>query len=55
MIVALELHVTRRAARELDRIAEWQALNRTAAPGALSRDLQAALTLLAEQPNLGAL
>lgn len=53
--MALELHGTRRAARELDRIAEWWALNRTAAPGALSRDLQAALTLLAEQPNLGAL
>jgi plasmid stabilization system protein ParE len=55
MIVALELHITKRAARELNRIAEWWALNRPAAPGAVSEDLQAALALLIEQPNLGSL
>jgi plasmid stabilization system protein ParE len=53
--VALELHITKRAARELDRIAEWWALNRPAAPGAVREDLQAALMLLLEQPNLGSL
>jgi plasmid stabilization system protein ParE len=52
--VALELHVTRRAARELNRIAEWWAINRPAAPGALREDLQAALALLLERPGLGA-
>jgi plasmid stabilization system protein ParE len=53
--VALELHITKRAARELDRIAEWWSVNRPAAPGAVSEDLQAALMLLLEQPNLGSL
>lgn len=55
MIVALELLITKRAARELNRIAEWWALNRPAAPGAVTEDLQAALALLVEQPNLGSL
>jgi plasmid stabilization system protein ParE len=54
MIVALELHITKRAARELNRIAEWWAVNRPAAPGAVREDLQAALALLVEQPGLGA-
>lgn len=53
--MALELHITKRAARELNRIAEWWALNRPSAPGAVSEDLQAALALLIEQPNLGSL
>lgn len=52
--MALELHITRRAARELDRIAEWWATNRPAAPGAVREDLRAALALLVEQPGLGA-
>jgi plasmid stabilization system protein ParE len=54
VIVALELHITKRAARELKRIAEWWANNRAAAPGAVAEDLQAALALLIEQPGLGA-
>lgn len=54
MIVALELHITKRAARELNRVAEWWATNRPAAPGAVREDLQAVLALLVEQPGLGA-
>lgn len=50
--MALELRFTRRAARELNRIAEWWAVNRPAAPGAVREDLQAALALLLEQPGL---
>lgn len=53
--MTFELHITNRAARELNRIGEWWALNRPAAPGAVSEDLQAALTLLIERPNLGSL
>jgi plasmid stabilization system protein ParE len=52
--VAAELHVTKRAAREIDRVAEWWAANRPSAPGAVRADLQAALALLVEQPGLGA-
>jgi hypothetical protein len=52
--LALELHITKRAAGELNRIAEWWGANRTAAPGAVREDLQAALALLLEQPGLGA-
>lgn len=51
--MALELHVTKRAARELDRVVAWWAANRPAAPGAVREDLQAALALLLEHPGLG--
>ena len=49
----LELFVSRRAARELERIVQWWAVNRPAAPGAVRRDLQAALNLLLVQPDIG--
>jgi len=51
--VALELFVSRRAAGEIDRIAEWWAANRPAAPGAVRRDLEAVFSLLPEQPGAG--
>ena len=53
MTGVLELHITKRAARELDRIAQWWASHRPAAPGAVREDLDAALALLLEQPGLG--
>jgi plasmid stabilization system protein ParE len=51
--VALELFISRRAAREVDRIAEWWAANRPAAPGAVRKDLEAVFALLVEQPGMG--
>ena len=50
----LELFVSRRAAREVERIVQWWTLNRPAAPGAVRQDLQAALNLLLVQPDVGA-
>ena len=52
--MALKLHVTLRAAREIERIAEWSSLNRLAAPGAVRKDLRAALNMLRAQPGIGA-
>lgn len=49
----LELFVSRRAAREIERIVQWWAVNRPAAPGAVRQDLQAALNLLRVQPDIG--
>jgi len=49
----LELFVSRRAAREVERVVHWWALNRPAAPGAVRQDLQAALNLLLVQPDIG--
>jgi plasmid stabilization system protein ParE len=51
--VTLELHVSRRAGAEIERIVKWWAENRPAAPGAVRKDLKAALELLLEQPDLG--
>ena len=51
--MALELFISRRAAREIDRIAGWWAANRPAAPGAGPKDLEAAFALLLEQPGMG--
>lgn len=52
--MALELFISRRAAREIDRIAEWWAANRPAAPGAVRIDLEAVFDLLVERPGVGA-
>ena len=49
----LELFVSRRATRGVERIVQWWAVNRPAAPGAVRRDLQAALNLLLVQPDIG--
>jgi plasmid stabilization system protein ParE len=51
--VGLELFITRRAARQIDRVAEWWAANRPAAPGAVRNDLAAVFSLLVEQPGIG--
>jgi plasmid stabilization system protein ParE len=51
--MALELHVSRRAAAEIERIVKWWADNRPAAPGAVRNDLKVALELLLVQPGIG--
>lgn len=51
--MALELHVTRRAAAEIERVVQWWAEHRPAAPGAVRKDLKAALAVLVEQPDIG--
>lgn len=51
--MALQLFISRRAVREIDRIAGWWAANRPAAPGAVRKDLEAAFALLVDQPGLG--
>ena len=42
-----------RAQREIERAAEWWAENRPAAPGAIRKDLEAAISLLVEEPSIG--
>lgn len=49
----LVLHITRRAAAEIERHAQWWAMNRPAAPGAIRKDLEAAFRVLKEQPGIG--
>ncbi|MGQ0544469.1 MAG: type II toxin-antitoxin system RelE/ParE family toxin [Betaproteobacteria bacterium] len=49
----LELVVSRRAAREIERVVGWWEVNRPAASGAVRQDLQAALNLLLLQPDIG--
>jgi plasmid stabilization system protein ParE len=51
--VTLRLFITRRAAHEIRRAAQWWADNRPAAPGAVRADLQATLNILREQPQVG--
>ena len=51
--MALQLHVSRRAAREIERIVQWWAINRPAAPGAVRKELQNVLDLLLMQPDIG--
>ena len=42
-----------RAIREIERAAEWWAENRPAAPGAVRKDVEAALALLVDEPGIG--
>ena len=51
--MALTVHISRRAAREIERLAEWWLINRLAAPGAVAEDLAALLSVLREQPGIG--
>ncbi|MBN9427024.1 MAG: type II toxin-antitoxin system RelE/ParE family toxin [Burkholderiales bacterium] len=51
----LELRVSRRAAREIERVVQWWFLNRPAAPDAVSVDLKAAFELLTIRPDIGSL
>jgi plasmid stabilization system protein ParE len=51
--VALAVRIKPRAQRELERAAAWWAENRPAAPGAVRKDMEAALALLAQEPGIG--
>jgi plasmid stabilization system protein ParE len=42
-----------RAQREIERAAGWWAKNRHAAPGAVRKDVEAAVDLLAQEPGIG--
>ncbi len=53
MILALTVIIKPRAEREIERAAQWWADNRTAAVGAIRKDLAAALALLAHKPSIG--
>lgn len=51
--MALTYEIKARARREIARAAEWWAENRSAVPGAIRQDLEAALETLIRQPGLG--
>jgi plasmid stabilization system protein ParE len=51
--VALRYVIKARAQREISRLAEWWAANRTAAPGAVRLDLESVLFVLTHHPGLG--
>lgn len=51
--MALGVRIKPRAQRELERAAAWWAENRPAAPGAVRKDVEAALALLAQEPGIG--
>lgn len=52
--MALGVRIKPRAQREIERAAQWWAENRLAAPGAVRKDVEAALALLIEEPGIGA-
>lgn len=51
--MVLVVRIKPRAQREIERAAEWWAENRPAAPGAIRKDVEAALALLVEEPGMG--
>lgn len=51
--MSLELRISRRAARDIERIVEWWSLNRPAAPNAVGHDLEVVLDVLLDQPETG--
>ena len=51
--MALVARIKPRAQREIERAAEWWAESRPAAPGAVRKDVEAALALLVEEPGIG--
>ena len=52
--MALRVKISLRAAGHVRRAVEWWASNRPAAPGAIAIDFGEAVSLLAEQPSIGA-
>jgi len=51
--LALGVRIKPRAQREIERAAQWWSENRLAAPGAVRKDVEAALALLVEEPGIG--
>lgn len=54
MTKPLPIKVTRRAAREIKKAAEWWEANRPAAPGAVREEIERVFRLIALQPGIGA-
>lgn len=52
--MALRVKVSARAAKQVQKAAEWWAANRPSAPGAIAVDFGESVALLAEQPGIGA-
>lgn len=52
--MALRVKVSLRAARQVRQAAQWWAVNRLSAPGAIAADFGEAVSLLSEQPGIGA-
>jgi plasmid stabilization system protein ParE len=53
LILALRVRIKPRAVRQIDEAAAWWSGNRPAAPGAIRKDIKAALAALGEQPGIG--
>ena len=51
--MALSVRIKPRAQREIERAAECWSINRLAAPGAVRKDIEAAVALLIEEPGIG--
>ena len=49
----LEVVVTKRAAKQIERAAEWWEKHRLSAPGAIADDFEDAKDLLAFEPGIG--
>lgn len=52
--MGLRIKIAARAAGEVRRAAQWWAVHRPAAPGAIAADFGESVALLAEQPGIGA-
>jgi plasmid stabilization system protein ParE len=52
-MVALRVVISKRAAEQVRRTAQWWAENRPAAPGAVATDFGESIRLLVEQPGIG--
>jgi plasmid stabilization system protein ParE len=52
--MALRIKISARAASHVQKAAGWWTQNRPAAPGAIGADFGEAVSLLAEQPGIGA-
>jgi plasmid stabilization system protein ParE len=52
--MALRVRISLRAAGQIRKAAEWWAANRGSAPGAIAADFGESVSLLAEQPGIGA-
>jgi plasmid stabilization system protein ParE len=50
--MALQVKISSRAAKQVQKAAEWWEQNRPAAPGAIGADFGEAVALLAEQPGM---
>jgi plasmid stabilization system protein ParE len=52
--MSLRVKISARAASQVRTAAEWWAVNRPSAPGAIAADFGESVALLAEQPGIGA-